>query len=212
MREIIAIDIDRLTMFEDNYYMSYLDADLTNYNALKRSISELGLKVPISIRDASTNNINNYSFKIIDGRLRYLACKELGHKTIDCHVMSSTDFDIMVEQIIPSRPRVETSPEEYAKLIQIMLENNPEMTIEQLGEKICKSPNWIKEKLFINGHFNLLDNLTFVESEKSVPLTDLQLAKLIKITLKRMTIEELSKNMGESVQWIEEKLSLVQET
>lgn len=143
MREIITIDIDKITYdIEPSYYLepSYYIA----YDELKKSINDIGLKVPISVRD------NNYSYKIIDGRLRYLACRELGHKTIDCHVMLSTDFDIMVEQIIPSQSRVETSPEEYAK----------------------------------------------------------HLANI----LKHMTIEELSKNMGESVQWIEEKLSLVQET
>jgi len=57
---------------------------------LAESISEIGLQNPIVVV-----HLQNGSYKLIEGYHRYMACKRLGHKEVNCRVKEAVIFSFV---------------------------------------------------------------------------------------------------------------------
>jgi len=106
---------------------------------LKDNMESVGQQNPILCRAQGPNAV------LIDGLARVHVAKLLGWKTIVIHIVKLDDTESIV--LIPSQPRIETKPEEYKKHLVKILSRNPQMTIDELAHKICRSPAWVNEVL-----------------------------------------------------------------
>jgi hypothetical protein len=50
-------------------------------------------------------------------------------------------------KLIPSAPKCITSDENYGRLFQALQRQYPDDTIQQLANRVCRSPGWVAEKL-----------------------------------------------------------------
>jgi hypothetical protein len=112
---------------------------------------------------------------LIDGLQRWTASKDAGLKTIDAKIISSDDFNVLLEQIVCNATKVETLPAEYSKQLQRILQMNPTMTSAELALKVGGTPSWIKDrlrltnltqeaaKLLDSGHINLVNGYSLAK-------------------------------------------------
>ena len=88
---VVEIEIDKLCPSMMNYFATYPEDKMEE---LKSSIDTIGLQEPIIVRSASLSKAYSYpngSYEILAGHNRYIACKELGLKTIKCNIVSVDD-------------------------------------------------------------------------------------------------------------------------
>lgn len=101
-------------------------------NDLYQSIMKYGVLTPILVKEDGT---------ILDGRQRYNATKILGRRRIPCYIVKANEF---LPQPIK---QIETNSIEYAKQLQKLIDTHPELTLDQIAEKLGKTAEWVKKKL-----------------------------------------------------------------
>jgi ParB/RepB/Spo0J family partition protein len=117
------------------------------YIALKESIKNKGILLPIVLRDLPPAEDGQPRYGLVDGLQRYTAAKELGLKEIPANVTDIAENEVIENQIVANLHRVETKPVEYTKGLLKYLAQNPTMTLTGLAAKLAKSPAWIDNRL-----------------------------------------------------------------
>ena len=102
---------------------------------LAASVDELGLLAPIRVTE------DNY---LVDGYRRFLACQSLGHTKIDVVVVSLTEREALLAQIIPSRTKVPTDPEEYRRHLRVLAVT---MAVKDIAKALNRSIRWVKDQI-----------------------------------------------------------------
>ena len=129
----------------------------TQYDEIKKSITERGVRTPIEIRPLDGEFEGMYG--LVNGLQRLSICKgllEKGHKqfeTIPAHILDPgevTEETLIEEQIRLNALRVETSHREFCDAINVMMIRNPKLTVEQIADRLDKSPSWVQQRLHLN--------------------------------------------------------------
>ena len=116
-----------------------MDIDKKYISELARSIREMGLLQPILL------NKKDKRYEIVFGERRYLACVELGHKTIKAHIKEYTENELRLVRAIENLQRVNLSVIEEAKIYQD-LHDKFKMSWDAIGQKAGKTPGLVKRR------------------------------------------------------------------
>ncbi|MGD9671849.1 MAG: ParB/RepB/Spo0J family partition protein [Candidatus Nitrosocosmicus sp.] len=135
----------------DKIYLSNIHNNsfaLRNLNNLEieeliNSILQHGLLNPIIVREISGGD----SYEIVSGLRRYLACKALGWKKIQCHIVNITDVQTFEIALIENINRKSLSPLEEGNAFKIYTVKNGWGSISELSRKIGRSPSYITKRM-----------------------------------------------------------------
>lgn len=106
------------------------------------SIIQHGLLNAIIVRPMA----DNY-FEIVSGYRRYLACKVLGWKKIQCQIVHLNEIQTFEVSLIENINRKSLSSLEEAKAFKIYTETNGWGSIADLAKKIAKSPSYVTKRV-----------------------------------------------------------------
>jgi len=129
-----------LKQIDEPKSMARLDINAEAVTELAQSISEIGLLQPIVLRE------DGQRYEIIAGHRRYLAHKQLEVTTIKSIVKTMSDQDAIIARASENLARVDLTPMEEATIYSDLV-NVHEMTLEQIGQKMGKTPGTIKRRL-----------------------------------------------------------------
>jgi ParB/RepB/Spo0J family partition protein len=118
------------------------------YISLRDSVGRFGLLNPISVREKTVevDGETHHYFEVLDGLHRYTACVDNNFDSIDVTVLSMSESDALLAQIVANVMKVETRPVEYTKQLQKIIGANPTWTIVDLANKLSLSPSWLNQR------------------------------------------------------------------
>lgn len=105
------------------------------------SIRARGLYGVITVRP-----VDDY-YQIVDGLVRYWACRAAQLKEIPCDIVNFTDDEVLEFEIIKSVHRIETTPEEYSKALINICKRDPNLTFPALMNRLDKTSKLLEEML-----------------------------------------------------------------
>jgi len=111
------------------------------YFAIRDSIKRLGVLMPIDV--ALVGN----DYKLLNGRHRVRACRELGILEIPATIHTMTEREIVESQLLAPHHHIETSKTEYKQCLLRLIKEHPELTLEEIAGKLNKGVRWLKDKL-----------------------------------------------------------------
>lgn len=123
------------------------DRENVQYQSLVDSVRNNGVISPISVRQMLDSETGETFYSLIDGCQRYNAAKDVGHPTIPAQIMPSSDFDVLLQQIIANTAIVETEPAAHSRQLLKILQLNPTMTISELAASCSRTPEWLQARL-----------------------------------------------------------------
>lgn len=119
-----------------------MDIDSVGINELAQSISEIGLLQPILVA------VDGDRFELVFGHRRYLAYEKLGLSTIRSIVRVMTQVEVGVARATENINRADLTPLEEAATYKSLLDEYG-LTLEQVAQKMGKSPGTIKRRMDI---------------------------------------------------------------
>ena len=197
---IIEIDVNDISTNPNQPRSNFKNGSI---NELKRSIEELGLIQPITVRE-----LNNNKFQLISGERRLKAFKLIGLNTIPSYVRKANDIESLEMAIVENIQREDLDPIEIALSYNRLLKEI-NLTQEELSLKIGK------ERSTISNYIRLLKLDPIIQSGlRDKFLTMGHARALINIKEKDKQIEiykKIIKN-GISVRDTEKLLSVTKKT
>ena len=137
-------DISIDCIVEPRTMLRLVNKDSVEYLELRDSIAAEGFWNSIAVRPARESD----RYEIIDGLYRYTCASELGLTSVPCIIKYNVSDDaVLAAQIQANAIRPETKPVEFARQIKRMLTRRPEMTFDELGHLVHKSPGWVRQTL-----------------------------------------------------------------
>ena len=139
--------------------------DPTGLLELKSSINKYGLLQPIVVRPAKnkrgvdresgqlgeSEEAGFYSFEIISGHRRYLACKELAFDSIPAFVHDLDDREALELALVENIQRESLNPIEEAEAFKKYVVNFGRGSITSLATRIGKSEVYVSHRLLLLG-------------------------------------------------------------
>lgn len=141
--------------------------DEEDFAKLKASIKEIGIQVPLNISYADPEKLRPY---LTAGFRRYRAAQELGIEDVPVHEGTAEDYEVnAVENIM----RRDINPMEFARLIQRLVERQPDLRKDQICNMLGISRTSMTQKL------NLLDLSPLLQDALASGRIGIQQANLI---------------------------------
>ncbi len=129
-----------LDLIDEPKEMARLEIDLNAVAELASSISEIGLLQPIVLRE------NAGRYEIIAGHRRFLAHKRLELPSIKSIVKIMSDQECIIARATENLARVDLTPLEEATIYSDLVTSH-DMTLEQVAQKMGKTPGTIKRRM-----------------------------------------------------------------
>jgi ParB family transcriptional regulator, chromosome partitioning protein len=104
-----------------------------------RSIDAVGLLQPIKVNRRNLAKTQNY--ELICGEGRCLACKKLGHTTIEAEVVDYDEERAYIESLVENMARVSPGTMEYARELKRMHDDGT--PLDKIALVACKHPTYI---------------------------------------------------------------------
>ncbi len=127
---VAEIDIDRI---RPNPYQPRKDFDDEALDELARSIAQLGIIQPITVRA-----LGNNEFEVISGERRLRAARRAGLKRVPAYVREADTEEMLEMALVENVQREELNPIEVALGYQRLIEECG-LTQEQVAEKVGKN-------------------------------------------------------------------------
>ena len=127
---VAEIDIDRI---RPNPYQPRKDFDEEALDELARSIAQLGIIQPITVRA-----LGNNEFEVISGERRLRAARRAGLKRVPAYVREADTEEMLEMALVENVQREELNPIEVALGYQRLIEECG-LTQEQVAEKVGKN-------------------------------------------------------------------------
>lgn len=153
---------------ESKIALRSVNRQLPNYLELVASIRNHGVLNPIVVRELGKED-GEMVYSLVDGLQRYTASGDAGRDQIPANVIDLADAAVLEAQIIGNAVRVETKKFQYAKQLELILSQNPFMTMAQLSERLSKSPSWLNDQL---GLAKLPEDVGKLVDEGKLPLAN----------------------------------------
>jgi len=139
-----AADIPIDCIVEPRTMLRLVNKESVEYLELRDSIAAEGFWNSIAVRPAKETD----KYEIIDGLYRYTCARELSLASVPCIVKYNVSDDaVLAAQIQANAIRPETKRVEFARQMKRMLTRRPEMTFDELGHLVHKSPGWVRQTL-----------------------------------------------------------------
>lgn len=117
-----------------------MDIDPAGIEELAQSISEIGLMQPIMVAPDGDR------FELVFGHRRYIACKKLGLTSILSRICTMTQQEIGLARATENIERKDLTPLEEAATYRNLIDQYS-MSIDQVAQKMAKSPGTIKRRM-----------------------------------------------------------------
>lgn len=117
-----------------------LEIDGVSISELAKSIKEIGLLQPITVRP------NGDRYEVVWGHRRFLACKQLQQLNIRAIVDHMTDQQAAVSRATENLARVDLTPIEEAATYQDLFQNH-EMNYERIAAMVGKSTTVVRRRI-----------------------------------------------------------------
>ena len=135
---IIELDIESI---EINPFQPRTNFNEETLQELAKSIKELGVIQPITVRKLDFNN-----YQLISGERRLRASKLIGLKTIPAYIRLANDNESLVMALVENIQRHDLDPIEVAISYQRLIEEI-NLTQEELSERVGKKRSTITNYL-----------------------------------------------------------------
>jgi len=112
-----------------------------DYVTLRDSIKAVGILQPLLVRD------NVEPFQVVDGGNRFECCLDLNIEEVPCLIDSMTDNEVLRDQLICNKKRIEAAPIEYVRRLWKILKVDQTMTVNELAHYVNQHPDWVKRIL-----------------------------------------------------------------
>ena len=129
-----------LALIDEPKAMARMEIDPGAIAELAQSISEIGLLQPVVLREDAGR------YEIIAGHRRFLAHKRLELSTIKAIIKIMSDQEAIIARATENLARVDLTPLEEAAIYADLVEGHG-MTLEQIGQKMGKTPGTIKRRM-----------------------------------------------------------------
>ena len=129
-----------LALIDEPKAMARMEIDPVAVEELAQSISEIGLLQPIVLRE------DGKRYEIIAGHRRFLAHRRLELSTVKAIVKTMSDQEAVIARATENLARVDLTPLEEAAIYADLV-NGHSMTLEQIGQKMGKTPGTIKRRM-----------------------------------------------------------------
>jgi len=129
-----------LALIDEPKAMARLEIDPAAVEELAKSISEIGLLQPIVLRE------DGGRYEIIAGHRRFLAHRKLELPAIKAIIKTMSDQDAIIARATENLARVDLTPLEEATIYADLI-NAHGMSLEQVGQKMGKTPGTIKRRM-----------------------------------------------------------------
>lgn len=127
-----------------------VDRENEQYQGLVASMREKGWWGSITVRERVDPETEEAFYEIVDGLHRYTAAKECGLTEIGVDVVDLNEDEVLEAQLMSNLHKIETKAKEYSEQLRRIIARNPMMTESELGKKIGKSTQWIRQRLSLN--------------------------------------------------------------
>jgi len=127
-----------------------VDRESEAYQGLVASIDEKGWWGTITVRERTDEETNESFYEIVDGLHRYTAAKEAGIEEIGVDIIDLNEDEVLEAQLMANIHKIETKGKEYSEQLRRIIARNPLMTEAELGKKLGKSAQWIRQRLSLN--------------------------------------------------------------
>lgn len=146
------------------------------YVNLVDSIKNVGVLKPILVHETTDKDTGEIIYGLSDGLHRFTGAQDAGLDQIPAHIVPLDESQVLLTQIIANVQTIETKPAEYSAALLRVMGEHPTMTINDLAEKLNKSPTWLSSRLSL---VKLTEGLQAVVNEGKMNLTNAYaLAKL----------------------------------
>lgn len=169
------IDIEKIKISPKK--LRGLNLKTMEYIGLRDSIRDDGFYGAILVREKEIPNTKSKYFELIEGLHRQHACTELGMTQIPAEIVTMEDKEIIPRQIKQNLHHVPTKNTDYSRIIKMMANENVMMTMSELAQNLKVSPQWIRDRLRLEGIKD--DNVKRLVNNGEIPLSNAYyLAKL----------------------------------
>ena len=114
--------------------------DGSRIKELAQSISEVGLINPIQVKKLDGK------YMIVAGERRYLACKEIGIKKIECKVVVKSEAEAEEVKLAENIMREDLNPIELAKAV-LIAQQKFKVQSAKIARALGKTVRWLEKKL-----------------------------------------------------------------
>ncbi len=108
---------------------------------LAQTMRELGQAQAITVRKITNG------YEIISGERRFRAAKLAGFTHLDCVIKDCTEKEARLLALVENMQREDLLPIEEAFYLKKILEENPEMTLEKLAQRLGSHKSTLSEKI-----------------------------------------------------------------
>lgn len=127
-----------------------VDRESEKYIQLRDSVADasIGLLNPINVRQRDEDvdgEVVTY-YEIIDGLHRYTACLEVGYEELPVYIKDLAETEVLLAQIVGNAMKIETKPVQYTKALQRIIGANPTWTMNDLADRVHRSPQWLHQR------------------------------------------------------------------
>lgn len=129
-----------LSLIDEPKAMARMEMDPEAVAELAQSISEIGLLQPVVLCE------NAGRYEIIAGHRRFLAHKRLELPTIKAIIKNMSAQDVIIARATENLARVDLTPLEESTIYTDLV-NKHNMSIEQVAQKMGKTPGTIKRRM-----------------------------------------------------------------
>lgn len=119
-----------------------LRSSLNNLDELAGSINKIGLLQPVVVRSNGSNK-----FEVVAGNRRLSACKMLGWRKINCHLVELNDKQAFEASIIENVQRNTLNPIEEGFAFRKYIQEFGWGGVSELAEKLSKSTSYISKRI-----------------------------------------------------------------
>lgn len=184
--------------------------DSPEFEYLKQSINEYGLKQPIEVREDAENP---GKYKVIDGTQRFTIAGLLGWSAIPAIVKRSVaDLDVMISQIQSNVQRVVTKPAQVGKMILQIIAADPTgtLTLGDVAKMLCMSVEQIQHRIQLvklNDQIKEVVDNGGVSIQKAVLIANLPPSEqehFLAMAQSQMSTQEFLKNATERIKQVKE--------
>ena len=124
-----------------------VDRKNPEYVLLADSVALNGVLSAISVRKMEDPETGETFYSLVDGLQRWTASKDAGLPTVPAQIISSSDCDVLKQQIIANTSRVETTPAQHSKQLQRVLQMEPTLTRSELAHQLSRGTQWLDDRL-----------------------------------------------------------------
>lgn len=127
-----------------------VEKDDLRYQQLVASVERYGVLEPLTVVKANDPTTGQLIYGIVHGLQRYHAACDAGATDVPAWIAEMTDEEIQIAQLISAIHKIDVKPVQVSRAMMYIMGRYPVITLHEMAEKICKSLEYVSERLAIS--------------------------------------------------------------